>query len=216
MNKYQITFETWNKVAALYQEKFMDLNLYDDSYDLFCQQIQKKNPSILEIGCGPGNITRYLLAKRPDFQIMATDVAPNMIMLAKKNVPSAEFKVLDAREIDKIESRFDGIVCGFCIPYLSKENVSDLFLNSFELLNPGGHLYFSVIEGDYETSGFETGSSGDQAFVYYYSEAFLKDELAKKGFLTIQIFRINYPKDARVNQSHLIFFARKDLKTDHR
>lgn len=30
---YQETFETWNKIAGLYEEKFMDLDLYNQSYD---------------------------------------------------------------------------------------------------------------------------------------------------------------------------------------
>ena len=33
-NRYTETFETWNKVAALYQDKFMDLDLYNDTYEL--------------------------------------------------------------------------------------------------------------------------------------------------------------------------------------
>lgn len=35
MNNNQETYQTWNKVAKLYEEKFMDLALYDQSYDLF-------------------------------------------------------------------------------------------------------------------------------------------------------------------------------------
>ena len=37
MDKYQQTFETWNKIATIYQDKFMDLKLYDESYDFFCR-----------------------------------------------------------------------------------------------------------------------------------------------------------------------------------
>lgn len=42
MDRYKETFETWNKVAIRYQEKFMDLDLYNESYDLICNSIQKK------------------------------------------------------------------------------------------------------------------------------------------------------------------------------
>lgn len=84
MDKYLETFETWNNVAKLYENKFMDLDLYNDTYEKFCEILLKKNSKILEIGCGPGNITKYLLAKRPDFDILGTDISPNMIELAKR------------------------------------------------------------------------------------------------------------------------------------
>ncbi len=64
MDKYQETFQTLNKVAKIYQDKFMNLGLYNDSYDNFLDLITKANASVLEIGCGPGNITKYLLTKK--------------------------------------------------------------------------------------------------------------------------------------------------------
>ena len=68
MDTYQETFDTQNKVAKLYQDMFMNLDLYNDSYDTFCDQVKIKNATILEIGCGPENITKYLLKKRLDFK----------------------------------------------------------------------------------------------------------------------------------------------------
>jgi len=70
-------------VASSYEDKFMDFDLYNDTYDFFTEQITTNNPKILEIGCGPGNITKYVLGKRPDLKLTAIDIAPNMIKLAK-------------------------------------------------------------------------------------------------------------------------------------
>ena len=47
MDKYQETFQTWNKVAEIYQDKFMNLDLYNDSYDVFLDLILKTDSSIL-------------------------------------------------------------------------------------------------------------------------------------------------------------------------
>src|SRR5690606_1929583 len=98
MNPNQETFDTWNKVAEIYQDKFMDMDFYNESYDFFCDSIPKSNAKLLEIGCGPGNITRYLLSKRADFEIFGIDIAPNMIELAKQNNPTAKFEIMDTRE----------------------------------------------------------------------------------------------------------------------
>ncbi|MES2849585.1 MAG: class I SAM-dependent methyltransferase [Bacteroidota bacterium] len=209
MNRYKTTFETWNKIASLYQDNFMDLNLYNDTYDTFCSAIKKQNASIFEIGCGPGNITMYLLAKRPDFIIEATDVSPNMIELAKKNAPAANFSLMDAREIHTIIKKFDGIMCGFCMPYLSKEDCAKLIQDCSRLLNSKGILYCSVIEGDYNNSGYESGSSGDKAYVYYHQQEYLQQLLTENDFQNIQTFRKQYQKKDGASQTHLVFIAEK-------
>jgi Trans-aconitate methyltransferase len=209
MDSYQITFETWNKVASLYQDKFMDLDLYNDTYDRFCQLIEKQNPSIFEIGCGPGNITKYLLKKRPDFQIQAVDVSPNMVELAKSNNPTAQFSIMDCRTINRITSKFDGIVCGFCIPYLSKNDTSKLFEDCSRLLAIGGVLYFSTIKGDYHNSGYEAGSTGDKAYVYYYDEAYLQQQLSQNNFALLDLQYKHFPKANRSSSIGMIFIASK-------
>ena len=160
MDPYQATIESWNQLAAQYRDRFMDMDLYNDTYDLFCHLIKKRDPRILEIACGPGNITQYIHLKRPDFEIVATDAAPSMIGLTRKQVPSASCLVLDCREITSLAGHFEGILCGFCIPYLAKEDVLKLMHDAVFLLHAEGIFYISCIEGLYEQSGFEYSSDG--------------------------------------------------------
>jgi cyclopropane fatty-acyl-phospholipid synthase-like methyltransferase len=207
MDPYQLTFNTYNKIAELYQEKFMDLDLYDDTYDAFCNLITKKDPAIFEIGCGPGNITRYLLQKRPDFRIEATDAAPNMVKLAQENNPAADCKVMDCRGLHLLTKKYDGIVCGFCVPYLSKEDCAKLLKDAATLLNSGGVLYFSAVEGDYDKSGMETNSKGDQVFFYYHEVSYLLEGLQVNGFELEQLIRKDYPQPGKVLSTHMIFIA---------
>lgn len=210
MDHYQQTWNTWNKLAKLYEDKFMDIDLYNQTYDIFCQCITQKHPGILEIGCGPGNITRYLLGKRPDFDITAIDVAPNMIDLARRNNPNVNCMVMDCRNIDAIANNFNGIVCGFCLPYLDKQDCSKLVKDCSYLLNKGGYFYFSTIEGNYSASGYQTASTGDQTFVYYYDETFLKQVLIDNGFHLLHLSKINYPKNAEKSEVHLVLIACKN------
>jgi|SRR6218665_2676533 len=210
MNRNQNTLQTWDKLAQNYQEKFMNVTIYDASYDLFCNAIANEKASVLEIGSGPGNITQYLLDKHPNYKILATDVAPNMIELAQKNNPSAQFQVLDARDINQIEQKFDAVLCGFCMPYLSKEESIQLINDSYELLNNNGILYFSVIENDYDRSGSQTSSDGQFTMhVYYHQADYLQAGLKKYGFETIHLLRIEYPKPNDIVDTHLIFIVRK-------
>ncbi|NQX43266.1 class I SAM-dependent methyltransferase [Pedobacter steynii] len=94
----------FNKRANEYQDKFMDTQLYHESFDLFCEHITKENADILELACGPGNIIKYLLKKRPDFNILGIDLSLNMIDLAKANNPTATFELMDCRNVYSFSS----------------------------------------------------------------------------------------------------------------
>lgn len=210
LDPYQITIDTWNKIAKVYEEKFMDLKIYNESYDFFCNAFPALNSSLLEIGCGPGNITKYIIEKNPSLQILATDVAPNMIRLAKENAPEADFKILDARSLDAIKKTFDGIMVGFCLPYLSQEDVNQLIKTSSTLLNDNGILYLSTIEGKVEDSGYEEGSTGGKAFVYYHDFLYLKNLLNDNKFEIIYNEKIPYQKTDGSTQQHLIIISQKN------
>jgi 2-polyprenyl-3-methyl-5-hydroxy-6-metoxy-1,4-benzoquinol methylase len=211
MDSYKITLEAYDKLASAYQDKFMHLDLYDDTYDIFCQLVEKSNAKIFEIGCGPGNITRYLLSKRPDFIIEAIDMAPNMVRLARVNNPTAHFKIMDCREIDKLTDKFDAIMCGFCLPYLSKEDCAKLIKDCSVLLNTGGVLYLSAIEDDYNKSGYETSSNGEyKMYVYYHQEDYLQEGLTECNFELVNLERKNYQKPGGISSTHIIFIARKN------
>jgi ubiquinone/menaquinone biosynthesis C-methylase UbiE len=200
----------FDKLATAYEDKFMHLDLYNDTYDIFCSLLPPGSINILEIACGPGNITNYLLSKRADLKILGVDLAPNMISLAKKNNPAASFKVMDGRDISSLSDSYAGILCGFCLPYLSKEETKKLIADCGVLLNEGGVLYFSAIEDNYEKSGFESSSNGrEKCYVYYHEELYLKDYLLENNFESVNVVRKNYSKADGSVSTHIIFIARK-------
>jgi cyclopropane fatty-acyl-phospholipid synthase-like methyltransferase len=188
----------------------MDLDLYNDTYDRFCTLIKKQGASILEIGCGPGNITRYLLTQRSDFKIKATDIAPSMLALAKENNPAIETEIMDCREIGKVHEQFDGIVCGFCLPYLSKDDCHKFIKDCSALLPSGGVLYFSAIEDDHTKSNYETSGDGQhKVFVYYHEAGYLLDWLGVYGFEMLDCIRKQYVKTDGTPSVHMIFIAKR-------
>ena len=210
-NRIAETIKTYNVSAKNYQDKFMTMDLYNDTYDAFCKLIKKNHANILEIATGPGNVTQYLYSKRPDFKIFGTDLAPEMIELAKQNNPQAEFAVMDCREIDTIDKQFDGIICAFCLPYLSKEESKQLISNSSQLLNAEGILYLSCMEGDYTKSGYETTSfsGANRVFVYYHQADFLANCLTESGYEVLNLQRKKYPEPDGNFLTDMIFIAQK-------
>ena len=209
MDRYKETFETWDKVASLYEERFMDLDLYDQTYDLICSSVRDKNAKILEIGCGPGNITKYLLNKRPDFEIFGIDISPNMIKLAKKNNPTAKFKVMDSREISMLKTKYNVIICGFCLPYLSENDCEKLILDFAQRVNGDGLVYISFMEGNANQSGFQASSTGDRVYFYYHELKKLNAQLHSNGFEALKTFKVPYTRADLTKEIHTIVIAKK-------
>lgn len=211
MDKNQKAVNLFNKLAVGYRDKYMDQTLYDHSFDLFCKSIEKEGAEILEIGCGPGNITRYLLKKRPDFKLLGTDLAPRMLDLAREHNPQARFQLLDGRDIGKLEQTFDGIVSGFFFPYLSKEEVITFISDASQRLNENGVLYISTMEDDYARSGPVSPSSGgpDTIFMHYHQEDYITEALRNNGFQQINAVIQDYPVETDLPTKDLLIIARK-------
>jgi cyclopropane fatty-acyl-phospholipid synthase-like methyltransferase len=187
MKKITDAVDMFNESAKIYEEKYMDVTAYSKPLDRFSKEL-KSEATVLEFGCGPGNITRYLLNKRGDLKILGSDLAPEMVKLAKKNCPEADFEVIDVRDLSIIDSCYDGVLAGFCLPYLTKEEVSLFFKEIIKVLNPEGILYLSAIQNENEESEIKTSSSGDRLRIHYYNKGYLKRLLETSGFGVIDTF----------------------------
>ncbi len=209
MDKYLETFQTWNKIAKAYEEKFMNLSLYDASYQDFVQALPAKNARVLDLGCGPGNITKYLLLSRPSYRIHGIDVAPQMLQIAKENNPGATFSLLDVRALHTHLAKYDGIIAGFCLPYLSSNDVELLFRSSFDNLEAGGAFYVSFVPSETERSGFQTGSNGLRAFFYYHQPETLLRYAQNIGYRLIKQHSMQYARSEQVEETHTALILKK-------
>lgn len=189
----------------------MDVALYHESLDHFCEAVKKKGAAVLDIACGPGNLTHYLLQKRPDFRVHGIDLAPRMIALAQRNNPTATFEVMDGREIGNFRQPFDAVICGFGLPYLSKKEVEQLVADAAQLLVPDGVFYLSTMEGDDHKSGYHSPSDGgdQQLYIHYHQADFLQHVLAENGFSILEIQRIQNPEEKDPDIRDLVILAQK-------
>jgi 2-polyprenyl-3-methyl-5-hydroxy-6-metoxy-1,4-benzoquinol methylase len=207
-DKTQAAVAIFNRLADVYQNKYMDQSLYHDTFDFFCKNIAAQNPNVLEIACGPGNITQYLLKVRPDLQIFGIDLAPNMIELAKQNNPTAHFEVMDAKTIGQLPQKYHAIMCGFCLPYLNKMEALQLIQDAVQILLPGGTIYLSTMENDYDKSAIQRASTGDEMFIHFHEAAYLIPALEENGFSILDVQRKVYP-DGNGNETiDLVLIAR--------
>ena len=207
----QETLQTWDKLADLYWDKFSAIRLYDASYNAFLDALPvAEHPAILDLCCGPGNISFYLQRQNPALHITLADASPNMVNKAVQMVPGATGKVLRTDEIDQLEGPFDGIVFGFGIPFLSATEVVQCLKDCYTLLQAEGIFYLSFVQGDHAESGIKTGSTGDRTLFYYYPAADVLAWCQQLGFTLLKTMTLPYPNDKESTQEHVIFIFRKE------
>ena len=159
MNHRKNTRYIFDKYAASYREKYLDQGSYAGMLDHFLDAVPERG-RVLDLGCGPGNISRYLLDRRPDLELEGIDLAPAMIMEAASLNPEARFVCGDAMDLAGYkEASVNGIVSGFLLPYLEKQEVKRHLESVARLLVAGGVCYLSFLEDNARESGYQKGSN---------------------------------------------------------
>jgi len=132
----------WDKQAPAYDKR--NLRVYKSAYDLSIQKtraILSPEHKVLEIGCGTGIIA---LGLAPFVEsIVATDISPQMMYVAKSKAESAsitnvEFRVCDGYALPYDDQAFDAVLL-FNVLHFVKEPTA-LLHEAHRLLKPSGYL----------------------------------------------------------------------------
>jgi ubiquinone/menaquinone biosynthesis C-methylase UbiE len=212
MDTFEISIQRFDEFASEYAERFMNIDLYRKHFDKFCDLIENRQPKILELACGPGNVTGYLKHRFQDSEIIAIDLAPNMIDIAKQTVSGVDFRIMDVREIRTLDLQFDSIMCSFCLPFLLKSDTKKLISDCADKLVKNGILYISTMEGDESKAGFESTCFSGDAKVYfnYHQQHDLEKYLVDNGFSVAYNIRQDYYESNGSVSIDLIMIAKKN------
>src|SRR3989344_2514271 len=83
-----------------------------------------KNIKILDLGCGTGILSKYILEQNPQVYIEGVDISPNAIEVARKNLKkfkNAKFKVGDTGKLPFKDNTFDIIAGNSILHHVSLE-----------------------------------------------------------------------------------------------
>ncbi|MCL5113878.1 MAG: class I SAM-dependent methyltransferase [Patescibacteria group bacterium] len=102
-----------------------------------------KGKKILDIACGPGDIS-ILLAQKGAI-CTGIDFSEKMIQKAKEKAKelnlNIDYKLMDSKDIDKIQDKFDVIVIVLMFPFISNfQDFEKIISDAANLLNPGEKL----------------------------------------------------------------------------
>ena len=100
--------------------------------------------TVVDLGCGPGNLTALLAQRWPDAEVIGLDSSPEMIEKARADVPGVRFEVGDLREwvSDDSGGRVDVLVSNATLQWVPGH--LELLPRLVERVAPGGWLAFQV------------------------------------------------------------------------
>ncbi|HEX8261377.1 MAG TPA: class I SAM-dependent methyltransferase [Allosphingosinicella sp.] len=99
---------------------------------------------ILETAAGTGIVTAALARALPEAEIIATDLNPDMLRVARSHVdsPRVAFATADAQSLGFAEARFDLVVCQFGAMFFPDR--VGAYREARRVLDRGGTLLFNV------------------------------------------------------------------------
>ena len=135
-NEKENSLEYWDNIHSKYERNEIKL---DDWLDKFETIIDSCSTPILDLGCGSGNDTLYLINKNK--QVISCDQSSNAINNIKKNFPEVYdtkcFNMLDGMPFDN--NSFELIIADLCLHYFKEKD-------TFELLNEIRRIFTRIEE----------------------------------------------------------------------
>ena len=142
MKKFiQDTQAGYDAVSQDYAEKYkdeMDHKPFDrDCLDRLARDVGEVGP-ICDMGCGPGQIARYLYRK--GVKTLGVDLSPNMVAEAQRLNPEIHFHQGDMLSLPDEDDSWGGIAAFYCIIHIPREQIVDALREMKRVLKPGGIL----------------------------------------------------------------------------
>ena len=203
----------YKKYAKDFDEKIASLEIYNASYDCLLKKIQD-GAAVLDLACGPGNVSHYLKRYRPSLRITCVDISEEMIDIAKKRIQDGMFLVKDICEIEFI-TKFDCVICAFGIPYLDLKETANVFKIVNKSLNDNGYFYISYIEGSKQDFAKQSFAGNDELFIFHHPEVAVLEILDQQALSVIKKFEIDYhEKDGTITHEIVYIGSLSDNKAN--
>lgn len=137
----------------VFNQRFIEMNqdskvkqreqAYDGWLADYETEIEKCATPIIDLGCGLGNNTLYLLEKGKE--VLACDYSEVAIETIQKEIPEAKTKLFDMTQKFPIEDNFtDVVIADLCIHYFTEEVTIFIISEIKRILKPNGVFLFRV------------------------------------------------------------------------
>jgi SAM-dependent methyltransferase len=159
--------DTYNKIAKDWHKTHQSNDWWVNGTDKFISLL-KPGSFVLDVGCGGGNKSGYLMDR--GLKVFGIDFAEEMVAIAKKENPDAEFAVVDLYEIEKLNKKFDGVFMQAVLLHIPRKEAPECLRKAVSILKPDGLLYVAV-KGK-KDNGIEEEIKTEKDYGYEYQRFF--------------------------------------------
>ncbi len=212
MNTKESITRAYDRASDSYAEAFwneLDKKHFDRIILGWFAEQAPKDQKILEIGCGPGEISGFLAGRGAS--CIGTDISPRMIENARRYFPAAAYEVRDFFNLGFADNSFTRIVAYYAIVNLTMEEIERAFTEVRRVLAPGGLFLFTFHIFEHEDRTDVAGfMAPENALTFYYFKVDEMKELVQRlGFQVIDVLvRHPYP-DVEYQSKRSYFILRK-------
>jgi len=182
--------DIWNFWAGKYDKLWVQKYSLKPTRTYILSVISKnendENIKVLDLGCGPGELIKELNDKSNKFDITGVDFSEKMLEVSKKRNPDSKHIKMDVVDLNKLNDKFNIIICTHSLPYYKEPEKVMVELN--RLLIDDGKIYI----------GFASGNN------FY-------DKLAL-SFVKLTTGPANYPSDLKFKQIIKPYLQVENLK----
>ena len=201
---------SYDRVAEQYASEYFE-ELKRKPFD--CQLLDefaksvKGNGEVCELGCGPGQVARYLKDRGVD--MCGVDLSPEMVRVAARLNPDIRFAQGDMLSLSFADNSLAATVLFYSIIHLRRPDVVRALKEVNRVLTPGGKLFLTFHGGAGELHRDEWYGETVSIDVCLFDTREMTGYLEAAGFAEIKILE-RPPYEFEYPTRRLYAFASKD------
>ncbi|KAB2593428.1 class I SAM-dependent methyltransferase [Streptomyces arboris] len=197
----------FDALGAEYERAFAGSAAHHASLDRLLEHLAPGS-RVLDVGSGTGVPTARRLAAA-GHRVVGVDVSPVMTALAARQVPDAEFRCGDIRELPWADGEFDAVCVYFSLLQMSRGEQSGLLGRLARAVKPGGRLAVSTVPVD--VADVSAVFMGQPVVVSSFGEEEFASVVAGAGFAVEERHSVLFTPDhpAGAPEPHLFLHGRR-------
>lgn len=194
-DKIAETIDTYNNIVEEYIDYFNSKDLhgkvqFQKEIDVLVENLENRS-KILDVGTAIGDYPKYLTEScNKDFEVIGVDSSENMINVAMKKAPKANFQVMDMRSLDFSDNSFNAIICLATLIHVDDDTAIKILEKFDSMLKANGLIIINVMEhinGNKEIYEKEPFNPKYNTYFNRYTKTFFTDWFKEKDYEIIDI-----------------------------